>query len=204
MKVLITGFEPYSTYKESPSEKLIKSLERTKISNVDLVGRVLPVSFRRVNRKLNSLLHTIKPDYLIMFGYYPKATCFEIEKVAINRIDTYQNGKSALTDNDGVSLRRKIGNGPDHYNTTFPIHKLTEAFDVYKVPYKESSWPGTYVCNYSLYNILREIDRTGLKTKVAFIHIPSFRKILTHFDGSKKRVSIGQIVKSLRHVFSSF
>lgn len=208
MKVLITGFEPFRknekrSYKESPAEKLVKALNRNHISNVDLKLEVLPVSYERAKKKLKKMLNDTKPDYLIMFGYYPEATSFEMERVAINEIGTSENSKSPLVDNDGKSPRGKIPNGPKSYETTFPILKLKEAFDKYKIPYKESTWPGTFVCNHCLYNALREIEQKGLQTQVAFIHMPSFRKILAYPGGAKARVSADQLIKALQHIFSS-
>ena len=208
MKVLITGFEPFRKnekyrYKENPAEKLIKALNRNPITNVDLKLEVLPVSYKRAKKKLKEMLNDSKPDYLVMFGYYPEAMSFEIERVAINEKGTSQNGKSPLVDNDGKSPRGKISNGPESYEATFPVHELKEAFDKYKIPYKESTWPGTFVCNHCFYNALREIEQKSLQTQVAFIHIPSFRKILAYPEGARARISVDQVIKSLQHVFSS-
>ena len=78
MKVLITGFEPIKGHPdkidhENPSEKIINFVVQTKKNDADIIGKILPVSFRKANRKLFRLLDNIKPDYLIMFGYHRKA-----------------------------------------------------------------------------------------------------------------------------------
>lgn len=195
VKVLVTGFEPYSGYKENPSKRIVEALRNYRYKQrVRLFTKILPVSFERTRKRVKTLIKTLKPDLVLMLGFSPKSTRFEIEKNSVNMNSSSSRRNVVLLDNDNHRVYGEISKkGPRNYKTTFPIPVLLKAFKTFDVPVKVSDKIGTFVCNLALYAALEEINYLDLPTKVAFIHVPPL-----------DNVGLGKPIKVMRHILCTF
>ncbi len=116
--ILLTGFESWGDVPYNPTSELVEQL----VSD-ELVGEVLPVSFRRAGERLEELIREIRPDAVLNLGLAPERPVIRIERVAINLID------ARIPDNDGeqpVDLPIDP-DGPPCYFSTLPTREIMEA-----------------------------------------------------------------------------
>lgn len=195
MKILLTGFEPYSGYKENPSEKIVDAFRNHKHRQGSyLFVEVLPVSFERTRKEIKTLIKTLRPDLLIMLGFSPKSISFEVEKIAVNSNGPSSPKNISLLDNDRRYAYGKISKKGSHtYNTTLPIPILFRTFKAFDLPVKRSYKAGTFVCNLALYAALEEVNCLDLPTRVAFIHVPPLDNI-----------GLGKAIEVMRYILCAF
>ena len=147
-KILVYGFKPYKEYEKNISELVVKGLKkRPGIKKV-----VLPIVF---NKKILKIINKFKPDIIIGLGQKKRGKLLEMERTARN---IYKKDR-----------KRKISpNGPKRYFLNFkPNIKLKTVRTDYV------SEDEDYLCNFTRYIIMDFIKNKKLKSKSAFIHIPS-------------------------------
>ncbi|MFZ4507804.1 MAG: hypothetical protein ACOYON_08940 [Fimbriimonas sp.] len=168
-ELLVTGYGPFGSIKENPSEWLA--------SNIGLRHQILPVSFEAVDE----FLTTMDSPVLLSLGVHSTAKCMHLEWIARNQV-------AALPDALGVVREGEIETGgPEVMATTL---WLGTRLDDGQLPdgVKASTNAGTYLCNYILYRSLRLFpDR-----RVGFLHVPTFTVI-----PAKKQLEILEEVVSV-------
>ena len=168
MRVLLTGFEPFGgSYKNSSWETAYQIGQLT-INGVDMEVAQLPVSFVSSGKLIRKLLQTHKPDALIMLGQRGKGQNIDIERIAVNMMD------SANPDNDGFCPHELsiVENGSNAYFSNVSVKTLKNALENANIPSKVSNSAGLYVCNCTYYHALSEIFESELQTKAVFVHLP--------------------------------
>ncbi|HWO42434.1 MAG TPA: hypothetical protein VNO43_11585 [Candidatus Eisenbacteria bacterium] len=165
-RVLVYGFGPYRHFKENITAKILKGLP----SRDNLRTVIFPVRFQR--KQFTEALKKHRPDVVLGLGQSSRRR-IEIETVARNR-----------RRDDPRGLARPIrARGPRMLPTTLdlrPGRALGRSRDA-----------GNYVCNYSMYVILDEIERRGLDARFGFIHVPY------SYELSKAARLIGQALNRL-------
>lgn len=146
-RVLVYGFGPYRQFPENITAKIIKSLKPA----AGLKRIVFPVRFHR--GQFLEALARYKPEAVLGLGQSSRRD-IEIESRGANRRRARQ----------GARLRRIRQRGPLWLSTTLDLKLGRNA--------RVSGDAGDYVCNFSIYLLLDQIQRTGAKTRLAFIHIP--------------------------------
>ena len=146
-RILVYGFGPYRTFSDNITARIVARLPR----QAALTKRVFPVRFHR--RQFVDALMRCNPDIVLGLGQSSRRR-IEIESRAVNHRRA-----------DKFALRRAIfANEPKQLRTTLKIKPGRAA--------KISKNAGDYVCNYSIYVLLREIRKRRLDTRLGFIHIP--------------------------------
>ena len=97
MRILLTGFEPFGSSDINSSWETAHHIGQLAINGVEMKVVQLPVSFVVSGQLIRRLLQTHKPDALVMLGQRGKGQNIDIERIAVNMMD------SVNPDNDGFS-----------------------------------------------------------------------------------------------------
>jgi pyroglutamyl-peptidase len=190
MRVLLTGFEPFGGSYINSSWETASQIGQHTISGVDIEVVRLPVSFIGSGKLIRKLLQTHKPDALVMLGQRGKGQSVDIERIAINMMD------SVNPDNDGFSPRELpiVENGSNAYFSNISVKTLKDALENSNIPSKVSNSAGLYVCNSTYYHALSEIFDNELPTKAVFVHLP---KLSDDFTIELSVKSIKKIIEEI-------
>lgn len=168
MRVLLTGFEPFGGSDVNSSWETATRVEQLAPIGIELEVAQLPVSFKRAGEAIREILQTKRPDVLVMLGQRGKGQSVDIERIAVNLMD------SANPDNDEFcpQEQRIADDGDSAYFCNLPVKAMRDALLQRNIPAKVSNSAGLYVCNSTYYNALYEIDKQDLSTQVVFVHLP--------------------------------
>jgi pyroglutamyl-peptidase len=147
MRILLYGFGPYREFRDNITARIIKSLPR----RTGVKKLIFSVRFQR--RQFIDALNRHRPDVVLGLGQSSRKR-IEVESRAINR---RRGGQSERA-------RPILKDKPKSLPTSLPIHAGRWA--------GISINAGDYVCNYSMFVLLEEIDRRQLRTRFGFVHIP--------------------------------
>jgi len=147
-KILVFGFKPYGKYKTNISEIIVNKIKNKKISK----KIILPIAFDR--NKVIKKIKGINPSIIIGTGQHTRARKIRIERKARNIIKVKKgkklkfinkNSKKALFNNLNI---KNINGTIKSYNA------------------------GTYVCNFTMFNIMDYIIKNNKDMEFGFLHIP--------------------------------
>jgi pyroglutamyl-peptidase len=166
--VLITGFEPYGGRGRNPAAEIAKALEGQTIEGHRVVGRTLPVSYRGLANRLAGLIEEQNPVVAISLGLWPGEPTIRLERFGLNLADF------EIADNDGATLVDEAieANGASGLFATLPLRAIEQALLAGGIPVKLSSTAGTFLCNATLYSLMRLIERSSPAAVGGFIHVP--------------------------------
>lgn len=166
--VLITGFEKFGGEKINPSENIIKKIRKKKFDNVLIDTIVLPVSYEKSIKILEEYYSKNQVDVAIHLGQAGGRATINLERVAINLMD------SIHPDNDDVTLSDKkiIEDGNDAYMTKVKIKELAEFLNKKNIPTSISYTAGQYICNEVYYFSLYNSEKNSNPKFSLFIHVP--------------------------------
>jgi pyrrolidone-carboxylate peptidase len=147
MRILIYGFGPYRRFRENITAKIIAALPR----RAGLKKLVFPVRFQRA--PFVQALKQHSPDIVLGLGQSSRRG-IQVETRAVNRrrVRTAEELRPIFTSENKQLF------------TTLKLKAQRRA--------QVSKDAGDYVCNYSMYVMLREIVREHLNVSFGFIHIP--------------------------------
>ena len=191
MYILLTGFEPFGNSHINSSWETAVRVGQLALRGVDIEVRKLPVSFVRAGETVREILNEACPDVLVMLGQRGKGQSIDIERIAVNLMD------SANSDNDGFCPQEQqiTLDGKTAYFSNLPVKALRDALLRKNIPVKVSNSAGLYVCNSTYYNALKEIDELELPTKTVFVHLP---KISDKFPIELLSESVSVIIETIR------
>jgi pyroglutamyl-peptidase len=164
--VLITGFEPFSTYSVNPSQLIAESLNGTTIDGAEIIGIVLPVDFNKSVEQATTTIQIYHPDLVISLGLNARAKGIRVEKIGLNL-------KRFPIDNDTWSFPERLDkNGP--LFRISPIHGLEVVRKIRQanISASLSFFAGTYICNSLLYQLLGIFSGQNSSVPIGFIHVP--------------------------------
>ncbi|HOI42303.1 MAG TPA: hypothetical protein PK523_05095 [Elusimicrobiales bacterium] len=165
-KILVTAFEPFGGRTENPTLRVLETLRAPR--GARLFKARLPVKGKAAGKKIESLLSRLEPDLLLSLGLAAGEAAIRVERFGLNIAD-YGIKDNAGWNPQGEKLDPA---GPAAYAVTVDPSKLAAACRRAGAPAYVSNHAGGYVCNTLMYRAMRAIDKTGLRTRYAFIHIP--------------------------------
>ena len=165
MRILLTGFEPFGGETINSSQETVKAVS---CDEIDIVRRILPVSFKRSGRTICEFIDDTKPDVVIMLGQSGNSDCIKIERIAVNMMDAKNQ------DNDGYTPDEEaiVSHGPSAYFSSFSVKPLRKQLNINGISAKVSNSAGLYVCNTAYFNALHHISILGEDIKAVFVHLP--------------------------------
>jgi pyroglutamyl-peptidase len=166
--VLVTGFEPFGGDARNPSQEIARALDGRTIGGMRVVGRVLPVSMRRIAEALRAALDETRPKLIMSLGLANGEAVIRIERYGVNLADF------PIADNDGSrGVDRLLATGgPAAVATTIPNRAIHDAILAAGIPARLSNTAGAYLCNACIYLTGGEIAARGWDTPFGFLHLP--------------------------------
>lgn len=166
-KILITGFTPFGSEKENPSQMVVEAIDDT-FCGVEVVKDILPVSFAKAGKMIVDLIEDVRPEVVICLGQAGGRNEPSIERIAVNLND------SNKADNDGDIPEERVivSGGASAYFSSLPIKDIVKNIKTSGLPATVSNTAGLFVCNHVFYSALHHVSVRGLATKVGFIHLP--------------------------------
>ena len=167
-RALLTGFEAFDGSDVNSSWEIAVRVGQLSPKGVVVETVLLPVSFKRAGEAIRKALHEKHPDVVVMLGQRGKGISIDIERIAINLMD------SVNPDNDGYQPQEQaIVKGEESaYFSNLPVKVLRDALLHKSILARVSNSAGLYVCNSTYYNALEEIHKHQLSTKTVFVHLP--------------------------------
>jgi pyroglutamyl-peptidase len=169
-KLLLTAFEPFAGESMNPSLEAARQMEKIDFPDTVVQLAELPVDRYRAVEMVLDLIHSIKPDIVIMLGEAGGRYRVNPERVAIN-VDDFR-----IADNVGNQPKDEpiVEGGPVGYFSTLPIRTITDRIIKAHIPAAISNSAGSYLCNRLFFSVMHAITVEGLGTKAGFIHLPYF------------------------------
>ena len=188
-KILLTGFESFGGSDINSSWETAVRVGQLPPKGVIVETMQLPVSFIRAGEAIRKALREKQPDVVVMLGQRGKGTSIDIERIAVNLMD------SVNPDNDGYQPQEQaiVKGGESAYFSNLPVKVLRDALLQKNIPARVSNSAGLYVCNSTYYNALEEINRQQLPTKAVFVHLP---KISADFPIERLAEAIKTIIET--------
>jgi len=195
MKVLLFGFSSFPGIKNNHTSSIVKYID-TYQDNIGLQIRsdVLPVSFEKCRAQIEKQITDYKPDAIILVGIKFSSASINLEKVALNIIN------SQGTDSEGTIIEDQliVPGGREAYFSTFDLHPLKDRLTNAGIPSIVSYHAGTYICNQSYYLACNLLDKLNANPRALLIHIPrlpsqlppEFRQYGIAYSTSRKAVRL--------------
>lgn len=163
--LLVTGFGPFLDVVDNPSARLVRALDGAALGpDLTVVGRVLPVSYRRAVTETLALIDAHAPIAVVGVGVARGREGVWIERWG------RRWANPALADIDGEHADDLDPGGPAQIESTAPVGDLAAALGALV-----SEDAGGYVCNAWLYGVLRALQpRVPVGSPPAiFVHLPA-------------------------------
>lgn len=172
-KVLLFGFEPFSEFKENPSEILTRQLDGAEIGSSIIKGKILPVSYSETGKIIRETIKKERPDLAIGTGLAPGRSKISVEKIAVN----YK--RAAIADNYGKTFEgMRINSNPqDGIFSTLDCEGIVKGLNREGIPSELSLTAGAYLCNLAMFTIIEETSELG--SKGGFVHLPCHKELIS-------------------------
>ncbi len=195
MKLLITGFDPFSQHTINPTQLIIEQLPKH-LGNITIIPVLLPTVRFESTKKLIRAIEKHNPDVVLMLGQAGGIDGFHIERVAIN-IDDFRIKDNHRNQPSDESIH---DDGEAAYFSSIPIKKIIRALlqSGYKATLSNSA--GTFVCNHVFYGCAHYIKSAKHTIQYGFIHVP-FESSQT--DNRHFSMTIDQMVQAIKVVIDS-
>jgi pyroglutamyl-peptidase len=197
MRVLITGFGPFPGAPFNPTQLLVARLakrRRLALTDLDAVVHVFPTSYAAVDLQLKALVAQHQPDVIVMFGLAGRTKGLRIETLARNRTPRVFPDIEGTVPKHGI-----IKHDAGAMRGRAPFARLAAAARAAGLPARLSRDAGRYVCNYSYWRALETAAQPGGPVVVAFVHVPSLRK-LQHRHARSTSPTIDQVLRSAQAI----
>ena len=166
--ILLTGFEPFGSYKDNPSAEVVEALDGRTVGDDTVRSAVLPVHHARAAAVVGQLVQDATPRAIVHLGLAGGRARIALERVAVNVMDF------EIADNAGYRATGEacVPGGPAAYLSTLPLEAMLEALTAHGVPAYLSSTAGTYLCNQTFYTTRHRLASQGPDIPAGFIHLP--------------------------------
>jgi pyroglutamyl-peptidase len=183
--IVVTGFEPYGGRRINPAAEVAKALDGEAIDGFPVVGAILPVSQRSLRERLEELLSELRPSIVISLGLAPGEPMIRLERFGLNLLDF------EIADNDGARLADAPieVNGTTGVRASLPLRAIERGLLSAGIPARLSSTAGTFLCNATLYTLIRILEERFPSALGGFIHLPYLPEQVAQLlaDGKRDR-----------------
>lgn len=196
IKLLITGFGPFSNYQRNPSGDFALSMNGMRCGAVSISGIKIPTSWSYAWPVLCKVVWGLRPHGLLLLGQAPEQQ-FLFESVARNVIADFPDANGLFPAHDGT--HKIVSGGSEYYAGSLPNSILKDQFcslhrsNPQKHPFigAVSENAGQYLCNFIYYLSLRIFK--GIAPYKGFVHHPPYPEA----ESSYSEVSLFDSLRSL-------
>ena len=163
---IVTGFGPFPSVPDNPSEKVAKLLQSEPPSGIEVRALELPVSFARAKSCLEAFLAEVpeRPSVLLGLGAHRKSY-FRLERRARRILD------SVKPDNEGQFAAAFSPLGDQDLITSCDLEQAAKTLVAPELePVVISDQAGGYVCELAYHALLEAGGRLGVPA--LFLHVP--------------------------------
>lgn len=163
--LIITGFDPFGGETVNPAWEAVRRLPDA-LAGYRLTKLEIPTRFGLAARAVLDAAEQDAPDVILCVGQAGGRSAVTPERIAINLND------ARIPDNGGFQPReqRIDPHGPDGIFATVPVSAMAQAIRDAGIPGQVSLSAGAFVCNDTLYRLLRHFEGTAIR--IGFIHVP--------------------------------
>jgi len=189
--ILVTGFEPYGGRRGNPAAEVAKAFDRSTIGGFVVIAAILPVSHHGLLARLGELIDATRPSIIISLGLAPGEKMIRLERFGLNLLDF------EIDDNDGARPADAPieVDGSTGVRASLPLRAIERAMLDAGIPVRLSSTAGTFLCNATLYGLIRILEKRLPAALGGFIHLPYLPEQVAQLldDGKRdRRLEIGQ------------
>ena len=171
MTALLTGFGPFPGVPVNATMHLVQQLAaeaRSALPGLTIAEAVLPTEWDAGPALLTRLVAQHRPEVVISFGVSPHARGFEIETVARNHCAARPDASGRLP----LSIQI-ASEGPSLLEARLPVRKIVRRLRARNIPAFASSDAGDYLCNRTLYDLIRLARHNAGIRHAGFVHLPN-------------------------------
>jgi pyroglutamyl-peptidase len=152
--LLLTGFGPFPGVDANPTESIVRALDGARVGAAVVVGRVLPVSYRRGPDAAIAAAREVGASVVLGLGVATGRVRVCVERVGIH----VHRGRPDVDEQviTGLSAAERV-------HATIDCEALAKALDA-----DLSDDAGAYVCNAWLHKVA-----STLTVPVGFVHVPA-------------------------------
>ena len=173
-KILITGFEPWGEHGGNSSWNAVEQAQPSLSSDWQLNKQRLPVSWKRIHSEIKKIVQQ-KYDIIVLFGMSPNPL-IQIERIAINLTSRHDKDVDQLPPPGNFVQEH----GPAAYWSQFDVEQVNKRLNDSALPSDVSAHAGTFLCNYSFYLLMHQLNKSSPNCLAGFIHVPSFAQESPH------------------------
>lgn len=167
-RALITGFEPYGGRSVNPAAEIVRALDRSQHDGMQIHGVCLPVDYVGSAPRLIEQIERIDPDITLCLGLWPGEPMIRFERIALNRADfEIPDLAGGFPQDEPIDA-----DGADGLCTTLPVHDCVRELCRQGIPARLSGTAGTYLCNATMYRLLRHAQQHRPRMRAGFMHLP--------------------------------
>ncbi|UCG45046.1 MAG: pyroglutamyl-peptidase I [Candidatus Bathyarchaeota archaeon] len=168
--IVLTGFEPFATFKANPSWEAARTFHDREIDSFTIRSFQIPLIFNEIKPRIIEIIDTQKPAAMINLGQSARPV-ISLEQVAVNLVDLTE---STVLYNCGTRPRDQtleVG-APKAYFSTLPLREIFNELQASNIPAEISYTAGTFGCNQLFYQSMHKIAKDRLNIPAGFIHVP--------------------------------
>jgi len=192
LRILLTGFGPFSGAPFNPTIPLVKrltALRRPALDGVELTSHIFHVTYRTVDRELPELIGRIRPHALLMFGLAARTSHLRVETRARNAVST------TFPDADRTVARQgSIVPGATAMLFGPHMERLLSAARATGIDARPSRDAGSYLCNYLSWRAIEATRTANGPRLAAFIHIPPLARDGTALRRGSTQITLDDLV----------
>jgi pyroglutamyl-peptidase len=164
--ILVTGFEAFDGAATNPTQALAERISSLRLP--DVVGCVLPTSYRRSEEAISAALRHFKPSTVCMLGLHAGTATLRFEQVALNL------NQARKPDNDGDQRNHQLirETGPVGYFGGLPLEQMRRLSEDAGETLDISRDAGGFVCNHVFYTASELLTRELPNSRAGFVHVP--------------------------------
>jgi pyroglutamyl-peptidase len=174
LQTLLTGFGPFLSVVDNPSERLTHYFQAHPVPGHTLTTRILPVSFRDATGIVQQAIAAggtegQRFDLILMLGVAAKRPHWSVECTGRNRSTT----SVADAENSLWPYACIVGDAPEILAATLPAEALVSAIAAVGLPAIASEDAGDYLCNHLLFWTLSHLQTRKNPARAGFLHVPA-------------------------------
>ncbi len=163
-RVLLVGFEGFSSFWPNPAQELVESLDGISVGRCSVESATIPVKLSEV-RSLYASLEESNYTLVLGVGLATKATKARLELAAVNLVD-YDEGRFG----EKRTLEPVLGGKPFLLPTGLPYRSIIGECRERGLDLRPGNAAGTYMCNALAYVL--HAWAWNYRRPAGFIHVP--------------------------------
>jgi pyroglutamyl-peptidase len=174
IQTLLTGFGPFGSVIDNPTERLLRHFAEQDVSGHVLTTCALPTSFARAMQTFQTAFTSGgqdgRPfDLILMLGVAAGSDHWRVETQGLNW------DEPGIPDVDGYVTpgRYIVPGGPARLPVTLAPDGVEQAIRATGAPVAQSVSAGAYLCNHLLYSVLHQLQTGDRPIRAGFLHVPA-------------------------------